>query len=352
MVRAMTRAMTRECVARGRLVLALSFIAALAAACAGPPRDATPETPVASGPAGGAVAGQGEYKIGNPYKVAGVWYYPAADPVYDEIGIASWYGRKFHGLRTANGDIYDMNAMTAAHKTLPMPSLVRVTNLENGRSIVVTVNDRGPFVAGRIIDLSRRAARHLGFQNKGTARVRVQAATDPQTRPVGATATAMAGESTPDTRRVVGEARRAASLAGVLPPGGGFVAMVGDMLIGSAQAAAPPADQPSSDLAPSVYYVQAGAFGDPDNARRASARLAAVGATRVTRAFVDGRELHRVQLGPVADIEAARLLLRRVHDAGHPEARVIAECAPSAEGGATRWRAISAPGELPGDICM
>ena len=115
-------------------------------------------------------------KVGNPYKVAGVWYYPKEEPYYDEVGYASWYGRDFHGKKTANGEIYNMNSLTAAHKTLPMPSYVKVTNLENNRSIVLRVNDRGPFVAGRLIDVSRRGAQLLGFQKQGVTRVRIQAA--------------------------------------------------------------------------------------------------------------------------------------------------------------------------------
>ena len=114
------------------------------------------------------------YKVGNPYQVAGKWYYPAEDYNYREEGIASWYGPGFHGKRTANGEIYDMNAITAAHKTLPMPSVVLVTNLENGRAIKVRINDRGPFVDGRIIDLSRRSAQLIGMEQQGTARVLVE----------------------------------------------------------------------------------------------------------------------------------------------------------------------------------
>ena len=114
------------------------------------------------------------YKVGNPYQVNGVWYYPAVDYNYDQTGIASWYGPGFVGHATANGEEYDQDALTAAHKTLPMPSLVRVTNLENGRQIQIRINDRGPFVNDRIIDLSRRGAQLLGMVNNGTAKVRVQ----------------------------------------------------------------------------------------------------------------------------------------------------------------------------------
>ena len=118
--------------------------------------------------------GGGRRKIGQPYMVAGVRYVPREEPGYDRVGVASWYGRDFHGRLTANGEVYDMGAMTAAHPTLPLPSLVRVTNLQTRQSIVVRVNDRGPFKRGRIIDLSRRAADELGFAHHGTAQVRVK----------------------------------------------------------------------------------------------------------------------------------------------------------------------------------
>lgn len=116
----------------------------------------------------------GYYKIGNPYTVNGKTYYPKEYKQYNKVGLASWYGDNFHNKKTANGEIFNMYEMTAAHKTLPLPSIVRVTNLENGRSIVVKVNDRGPFVDNRIIDLSKEAAIILGFKNKGFAKIRVE----------------------------------------------------------------------------------------------------------------------------------------------------------------------------------
>ena len=100
----------------------------------------------------------GNYKVGKPYRINGNTYVPRVDPNYNQTGVASWYGAEFHGKPTANGDTYNMNELTAAHTTLPMPSKVKVTNLENGRTLVLTVNDRGPFVKNRIIDVSRRAA--------------------------------------------------------------------------------------------------------------------------------------------------------------------------------------------------
>ena len=116
-----------------------------------------------------------KYKIGNPYKINGKWYYPAVNYDYDETGVASWYGPKFHGKKTANGEIFDQNKISAAHKTLPLPSFVRITNLDNGKILhKVRINDRGPFARKRIIDLSKKAAEMLGFANKGIANVRVQ----------------------------------------------------------------------------------------------------------------------------------------------------------------------------------
>jgi rare lipoprotein A len=113
-------------------------------------------------------------KVGNPYEINGIKYKPQVQPNYDSVGIASWYGDDFHGNITSNGEVFDKQELTAAHATLPMPSFVEVTNLENGNKIVVRVNDRGPFKSGRIIDLSERAAELLGFKNKGTAKVRVK----------------------------------------------------------------------------------------------------------------------------------------------------------------------------------
>lgn len=118
--------------------------------------------------------GGGAYKIGAPYKVSGIWYIPREDRNYDRIGVASWYGADFHGRKTANGEIYDMTALSAAHPTLPLPSYAYVTNLENGRTLLVRINDRGPYANNRIIDLSRQTASLLGFAGQGLVRVGVR----------------------------------------------------------------------------------------------------------------------------------------------------------------------------------
>lgn len=148
-----------------RLSLCL-LLALIVAACASPTTSNRP------------IDGQ---SVGKPYRVNGVRYVPKAQPDYDVTGVASWYGGKFHGRRTASGQRYDMNAMTAAHRTLPFGSKVRVTNLRNDRAVILTINDRGPFVRGRIIDVSRRAAERLGFRGQGTTRVRVQVVNDAPT---------------------------------------------------------------------------------------------------------------------------------------------------------------------------
>ncbi|MGE5515034.1 MAG: septal ring lytic transglycosylase RlpA family protein [Bacteroidota bacterium] len=158
---------------RPRHWLALS-LALLAAACTTcevaslPPPTTQPAPPVPK------VRKLGSYRVGDPYRINGVLYTPRQDWDYDEQGRASWYGAPFHGRQTANGEIYDQNGLTAAHQTLPLPSVVRVTNLDNGRSLILRVNDRGPFVGGRIIDVSRRAAQLLKFHRQGTTHVRVE----------------------------------------------------------------------------------------------------------------------------------------------------------------------------------
>lgn len=130
--------------------------------------------PQAQSPAPKLPKGGGYYKVGKPYQIKGRWYTPRVDPTYDEAGQASWYGPNFHGKKTANGEVFDQDALTAAHPTIPLPSYAYVTNLENGRTLLVRINDRGPFANDRILDASARVARELGFYEQGTARVRVK----------------------------------------------------------------------------------------------------------------------------------------------------------------------------------
>jgi rare lipoprotein A len=156
--------------------VALAAAAGVAGACSGARNEArygTGSPRVVDGskpiPKGGGI-----YKLGAPYQIDGRWYVPQADPAYDRTGFASFYAEDFHGRRTSNGEIFDMWALTAAHPTLPLPSLAYVTNLENGRTLLVRLNDRGPYVNHRLIDLSRASARYLGVEGPGLARVRVR----------------------------------------------------------------------------------------------------------------------------------------------------------------------------------
>ncbi|MGF1640277.1 MAG: septal ring lytic transglycosylase RlpA family protein [Rhodospirillales bacterium] len=237
------------------------------------------------------------YKVGKPYQINGQWYHPKVDYDYVEIGIASWYGAEFHGKPTANGEIFDMNEVSAAHRTLPMPSVVRVTNLENGRSMKIRVNDRGPFAKGRIIDLSRRAAQLLGFQQSGTARVKVEIIADERR------ALAMASGGAP---------RTAASSSGSLgSPGTGEDASV--------------AIVPVSTDAAALLYIQAGAYSQFDNATRARDRLSGLGPVRIDPLADGARSVYRVRLGPLSSSAEADRLLAAALRAGYPDSRLVFE---------------------------
>lgn len=255
----------------------------------------------------------GTYKVGKPYQINGVWYHPKEDPLYDEVGLASWYGEDFHGKTTANGEVYDMNALTAAHKTLPMPSKVRVTNLDNGRSLILTVNDRGPFVAGRIIDLSRRSAQLLGFQRQGLATVRVQAVSEENGIFVAAR------PPTPDEQKTIASApRQSVSVSDIDAPQG--------------VAAAAPAPEPRRPIqsqqiaaAPQPVFVQAGAFREAENARRLSRELTRFGTVQIVAIERSGQPMFRVRVGPLRGAEAADDTMKEMIDAGYSDVRLVLE---------------------------
>ncbi|HYI68990.1 MAG TPA: septal ring lytic transglycosylase RlpA family protein [Skermanella sp.] len=276
------------------------------------------------------------YKIGEPYQVKGVWYYPKEDFGYDETGIASWYGPGFHAETTANGETFDQNELTGAHKTLPLPSLVRVTNLENGRSIIVRINDRGPFVPGRIVDLSRRSAQLLGFEGQGSAKVRV-AVLPEESRAVAAAARAgQAGVSVADISpdgapKPVAAPRGAVQVEGATPvrrvaerqafdPS---QTVAGATVDGRFMPAAVVADTPVRSNG--RLYVQAGAFTVYDNANRLRARLSDLGTTRIDPTMVGQTQYFRVRIGPLSSVEAADSILNQVIEAGNNGARVIVD---------------------------
>lgn len=274
-------------------------------------RGGTPGAEATVSPDGVPIGAGGVYKVGDAYKVAGLTYTPRVDPDYDETGVASWYGRDFNGLRTANGEVFNMNALTAAHKTLPLPSYVQVTNLENGRTLVLRVNDRGPFARGRIIDVSRRAAQLLGFRGKGTARVRVRVVAPPSD---GGFVAARA-ETPKRTRVAVAVPVGAVEIDPLAPPDG----------IAEAPRRAPallPLVSVGS-FRPTNLYVQAGAFESFANANRLSAKLSTGQRWRITSVVIRGRELYRVRYGPLETVEQADIVLARVIQKGHPDARIV-----------------------------
>ena len=302
---------------------------------------------------------RGHYKVGNPYQINGVWYAPEEDFHYDATGIASWYGPGFHGRRTANGEIFDQNALTAAHPTLQMPSIARVTNLQNGRSVVVRINDRGPFAHGRIIDLSRQAAELLGFRAAGITRVRVVVLTDeslqvaqaygrqggrPPRPAEGRVVAAAAGgaERSPGT---AAPSRRAASSprgplapppvtpqTAAAPPRGPerLLPATPGPAAGALAMAPPPTTTvptygPPLEPAAGNVYVQVGAFTVFANADRLRSRLAGMGPVTIASTAIDGVDFHRVRLGPFASVDPANDALAQAIADGHGEARLVVD---------------------------
>ncbi len=207
-----------------------------------------------------------------PYVVLKKHYHPLASAAgYRERGVASWYGKKFHGKRTSNGEQYDMYAMSAAHKTLPLPSYARVRNLDNGKAVIVRVNDRGPFLHNRLIDLSYAAAARLGIVNTGTGLVEVEGI-DPSTPETAVSERAPTGSATP------------------------------------------------------TLYVQAGAFTNPDNAERLRERLvrARFNPVHIVRESRAGETWHRVRIGPLRTVEESDRIIAGVVRAGIADDAIVA----------------------------
>ncbi len=317
------------------------------------------------------------YIVGAPYQVNGKWYYPKEDFSYDRVGIASWYGPGFDGHRTANGETYDMDLLTAAHPTLPMPTLVEVTNLENGRSVVVRINDRGPYHGNRIIDLSRRAAEDIGLKRDGIGRVRVrvlrtaslrlkhkaladlgrteererrkevaeQVRADVLRRPASAadtkdadiTATAEARRAAsaprgrPGQRKPTLQANAAPfdpSRLNAISPGAGPttvgrpIRLHPDAPAKTGLAKASLADP--GDTGKKVF-IQVGSFTERSNALRTGDRLRGIALTRIAVRKVDRTVFYRVRVGPVATRREGKALLGRIRRKGYEDARIVVE---------------------------
>jgi rare lipoprotein A len=251
-------------------------------------------TPV---PAPAAPMAFAEPYAGPPYQVDGKWYVPTYEPNYDEVGVASWYGPTFHGKDSASGEEFDENAMTAAHPTLPIPSLVKVTNLENGRSVVVRLNDRGPFVDDRIIDLSKKAGEALDLHGKGTAKVRVQYVGPAPAAPNSVPAQSLATSPLPPAPMPAPAARQEFRVSTQpLPP------------------VAPVQARPAMNQ--HGYFLQAGSFADLGNAEALRARLFGLGPVSLATANVGGTDYYRVMVGPWASRAKAEQAQSRLSESG------------------------------------
>lgn len=288
-----------------RLLLIAALALALLNGCGGGPEPG-PDAP-----------SSGAYKVGSPYWIGGRRYVPKVDYAYRAEGIASWYGDEFHGRPTANGDRFDMNAVTAAHPTLPLPSVVLVTNLDNGRKLRVLVNDRGPYARGRVIDLSRRAAQLLGFERRGTARVRVEVLEE-ESRALAATPNSALAASLmrPTPAQPVQPPQ---AVARATPEANGR-ATTND----APRSALAHADDPGTNatVTTAPVYVQVGAFAQAENARRARDALARWGTAHIALAETPDRSLLRVRLGPLNPQQAQRALAA-ARAAGYEDARVL-----------------------------
>ena len=269
------------------------------------------------------------YKIGDPYNIAGIWYYPERDLTYDETGIGSWYGDEFAGRLTANGEIFDPAKVTAAHKTLPMPSVVRVTNLDNGKSLVVRVNDRGPFVSGRIIDLSREAARLIGYQKAGIARVRVQVLAEQSLRLETLARKGDFSDIDGSGQIVMPEVNAAAKPSVNLTAKSNTAAskfaatksqsaldLLSQSRVGEVISVAPVETQ---------IWVQVGAFHAETSANAVLKKVGGIGTGEVSSVNRLGKTLYRVRLGPVADVDAADSLLDKIVNVGFGGARIVVD---------------------------
>ncbi len=303
---------------------------------------------------------EGTFKVGNPYKVDGKWYKPKEAYSFSETGIASWYGPNFHGKQTANGEIFDMNELTAAHRTLQMPSLVRVTNLENGRSLIVRINDRGPFKRGRVIDVSKRAAELLGFRSRGTAKVRVDVLSEESRKIAEA---ARSGQSTKGFEVAMNENRLRQPTQPVFTTSGGQTYSPAppaapykqkpppSPLVDQTAVSAPKPDLVRAEaldppeisghmkdgnflpdpvvtqmpVTKTSIFIQAGSFSDQANAVRYAQQLSSYGSANVYPAIVNNRQYYRVRLGPIDTVDEADALLSSLAESGKNDAIIIVD---------------------------
>lgn len=321
----------------------------------------------------------GYYKVGQPYIIDGKRYEPKEQPDYDEVGIASWYGSEFHKKQTANGGTFDRTALTAAHRTLPLPSMVRVTNLENNKTLIVMVNDRGPFSKSRILDVSEQAAEILGFKSKGTAKVRVQflpgqtkrlladlpsakgKVTLPDEDPKETAANEIKVDTLNSSPKIsnianasndvieTSEPKKSALKAKISKKKSQIKAQktqeqesikedkaetlnAAQIEEKKSETAASPATVASATVAPTtkieeysgeVSFIQAGTYGVIENAKRVEKKLSPFGDVSIVPIKIKDRTFYKVKIGPITDKKITELTLKKVITLGHPDAIIV-----------------------------
>jgi rare lipoprotein A len=323
------------------VLVALAGLLGLFSGCSsGPAKDSAPGgAPDLAGIPDAVPKVEPKSKYGNPesYVVFGKRYYTkASSKGHVERGLASWYGKKFHGRRTSSGERYDMHAMTAAHKTLPLPTYARVTNVQDGRSVVVKINDRGPFHGKRVIDLSYSAARKLGVVAKGTAMVEVRAI-DPSRPETGVQGGLFASaDKAPKSRAATSRkqvlAQNTRSNKQATPASRVEKAPVEAAKVETASAPAPRVAVASSAQKPrnasgSAMYLQVGAFGSRLNAEQLRRRLVKNLAEQVQVRTADGRKapLYKVHVGPLDSRTEAKDVSQRLASLGLEGTHIVIE---------------------------
>ncbi len=235
------------------------------------------------------------YKVGQPYQIFGKWYYPKVDRYYQETGMASWYGPKFHKRPTANGEVFNKHIISAAHRTLPLPSIVRVTNLENGRELTLRVNDRGPFAHDRIIDLSEKAAKKLGMHHKGTAKVKVVLDRKATAKLFG-------------KKNWLAKNNRSKQSAPKIYD----VNILPNNAVTLHRA-----------TAKSGHFIQVGAFNQNQSAVKVADNMKKFGNVFIEGVTFEGNTLYRVKIGPFNRRNSAELTLNKITKSGYKDAIIV-----------------------------
>ena len=267
----------------------------------------------------------GIYKVGEPYQISNIWYHPEENYNYKEVGIASWYGPDFHQGVTANGETYNMHALSAAHRTLPLPSIVKVTNLDNGKTVIVRVNDRGPFVNNRIIDLSKAAAEKLDFIDSGTAKVKVEILAKESKSLKEAIlengGKIVGGAPVPENTSELFSEEDALKAVSLLPS----EVIVDEEVDSEETIYSPKTKKKEAVVLEKGFYLQAGAFSQKQNAQNIQKKLSEYADVLIQDVNLDGKMIYRVRIGPFATGEEAVELMETIEKTGYTDLRLLQE---------------------------